>query len=191
MQADTPFTSNEKFSEQFQSVRENVDPLTTTNRILTSLRDASADLQTQGILPAIELNEKPGAQAENFSVNTGSGLRTNLGRRLSEEDVRRIGRETSARGNAERTQRDTFISQDVSTQKEAPKVGDKVSYKGESLRVGAYAGEHVLLYENGRNANYAMWSIPVSAEDLKTKYQEIKISMNGKETAWYIEKGHP
>ncbi len=79
----------------------------------------------------------------------------------------------------------------VAARAELPKVSEEIDYKGEKLKLAAYEGEHALLHKTGRNANSAVAAEPISETDLSSKYQEIKVQIDGKEESRYIEKGHP
>lgn len=77
------------------------------------------------------------------------------------------------------------------TIKGEPKPGETVKYQGESLKVGGIKDGHALLYQTGRNANYALVTHGVTDRDLETKYEKIKVNIDGKETEKYIEKNNP
>ncbi len=102
---------------------------------------------------------------------------------------RPVERETPEQKKSESPQRvETVKPVDISR---LPKSGGDVNYKGEKFRVAAYEGNHALLQQEGRNRDYAVVAEPVNDADLKTKYQEVKVNIDGKESTRYIEKGHP
>ncbi len=79
----------------------------------------------------------------------------------------------------------------VDKNREPFQAGEEVTYKAEKLKVAGYAGEHAILFQSGRNRDYAVMFEPITDRDLKSNYQEIKVILEGKEQVRYIEKGHP
>src|SRR6185295_17902552 len=62
------------------------------------------------------------------------------------------------------------------------KIGDKIDYQGDRLKVGALFDGKAILYEQGRHASYALLMNQVTDAELKNNYQEVKVNVDGKET---------
>lgn len=72
-----------------------------------------------------------------------------------------------------------------------PVIGEKVVYSNEVLSIAGVFGERVLLYQQGRNSNYAVLLTPVSDAQLQLDYQSVDMDINGKSVRRYLEKSHP
>ncbi|MBX9687342.1 MAG: hypothetical protein K2X27_11610 [Candidatus Obscuribacterales bacterium] len=74
---------------------------------------------------------------------------------------------------------------------EAPKVGSEVKFNGEKMNVAAYVGNTALLHQEGRNADYAVISSKVTDAELKANFYKVDVTIDGKQTARYIDRSKP
>lgn len=103
--------------------------------------------------------------------------------------------EGASQSAGEKNDRQETLSESAKTASspapELPPVGAEVKYKGEKLSVAGFSGNHTLLQKPGRNADYAVMARTVSDAELNAKYDTVKVSIDGKDTTRYMEKGHP
>jgi len=71
------------------------------------------------------------------------------------------------------------------------KVGDVVKVDGESFKVAGFQGDNALLYQRGRNQDHAIIPINASEQDLKEKYEAVKVNIDGKDDVRYVAKDNP
>lgn len=70
-----------------------------------------------------------------------------------------------------------------------PSVGERVQYQGEPHSVAGENGRNTILHKP--NAAGAAVAEQIAEADLKTKYEEVKVTVDGKAESRFIEKGHP
>ncbi|MBY0546857.1 MAG: hypothetical protein K2W95_06170, partial [Candidatus Obscuribacterales bacterium] len=67
--------------------------------------------------------------------------------------------------------------------------GETVRFSGESYRVAGFVGAQVVLQRPG--VVESAIAEPITAADLETKYEAVKLEINGTEQTRYMEKGQP
>ncbi len=70
-----------------------------------------------------------------------------------------------------------------------PRTGDSVTLRGETYQVAGEKGTDTVLHRPG-NADAAV-AEPITDAELKSKYEELKVRIDGKEEIRYVEKVHP
>ncbi|MBY0547713.1 MAG: hypothetical protein K2W95_10490 [Candidatus Obscuribacterales bacterium] len=74
------------------------------------------------------------------------------------------------------------------TEAARPRVGDRVQHNNETHSVAGETGREAILHRP-TTADAAV-AEPVTEADLKAKYEEVKVTVDGKQETRYLEKGH-